>query len=108
MATEGPYSKASRTMLDSLVDCMNCLVSRSVVSLEIELASPDLQVVRIHGITHAVQSRSPYKHVAAGWTLCHKEFRHFDFGAVECDGEGWAIPVDQAPGARGPRGSSDP
>lgn len=96
-------------MLDScLVDCMNCLVSPSVQSLEIELASPDLQVARIRGITHAVRSRGPYRHIVAGWTLCMLEFRRVGDDDVECDGEGWAIPVDQAPGARGPLGSFGP
>ena len=91
-----------------LVDCMNCLVSPSVQSLEIELASPDLQVVTIHGITHAVRSRSPYRHIVAGWTLCMLEFRRVGDSDVECDGTSWAIPVDQALDARGPRGSSGP
>jgi hypothetical protein len=63
-------------------------------SLEIELASPDLQVARIRGVTHAVRSRNANQKIIAGWTLCMLEFRRVGDSNVECNGESWAIPIE--------------
>lgn len=93
-----------------LVDCMNCLVSSVPQSLEIETGPPGDKVVCVRTITHAVRSRGGLRHVLwAGWTLCGTEFVRSENGdGLECDGNGWAIPVGPVPGARGPRDSSDP
>lgn len=95
---------------EQLVDCMNCLVSQHVGH---PIAFGE-KAVLVRGVTHALHTWREFnfrriKQTRAGWTMCDMEIVQLASGIVlECDGTGWANPVDPEWDVLDLRGSSVP